>query len=318
MSAVDLWERAGLPPLAELEGPTWIDAATTVLFLVAAAGAWWLGDTVVGDPSPALDSVRSDPGQPAFMIAVLLAEVVVLVVLYRLYGRAPEWLQRIVRWVLVFIGLTALLWVVYSAYGLWPAVASATLIATTAGLAKVDLSWPIHNGLTLFLGILFAALWGVVLGPLPLVGFLLFLVGYDYVAVSKTRVMFDLVAVVKGWLPVYFVFPRSLRCDLSVLTEDSAEDVPEERRPAGMLGAGDVVLPSALVTSLAIDGVAAVGGVSIGAVAAAVGTVVGLGVARAVGRADDRSIPAIPYIVGGALPLVGAAWLLIDVLPEVV
>lgn len=313
-----VWDRLHLPPLSELEGPTTIDVATTVLFLIAAAGAWWVGQTYAPTPStsPSFEAVRADTGRPFKLFGILLAEVVVVVGIYRLYGRAPSWLQRLVRVGLLGLLLASFHWALYQFVGLLPTVGFGLFVATTGLLARYDLSWPIHNGLALALATTFAGLFGILLGPLPLAIFFVLLFAYDYLAVSRTGVMYDLVAVARGWAPVYIVFPQGWRCDTGAVGRDS-DDVPDGREPAGILGTGDIVLPAALVTSLALDGVAVVGNVSLAGAGAVIGTVVGLVVARAVGRAEERGVPAIPYIATGALPLVALAWIAVDVLPEV-
>jgi presenilin-like A22 family membrane protease len=270
---------------------------TAAIMMAVQLAALWV---VAGsDPVSAVggaEQTRDSTGLPLGLVALMVAEALLLVAGYRLYLRLGETWQRRVRrglhvgaWLLV--GQVA--YAVAGALGVAVLVGSAALLWVAYGL-MVD--WLVHNFVAVGLAFVGAVLVGTIFGPLPLAGLLVALVIWDRVAVTHTNIMETIVRfVAASGVPAYIMLARSWRLDSDAVEDSLVNDGDAPDALVGVIGTGDFVFPSALAVSLAIAG-------SVWSLPV-VGALVG-----AVGAAwllwqfkSEGAVPGLPALNGGAL-----------------
>lgn len=271
--------------------------ATAAIMLVVQLAALWV---VAGnDPVSAVEGAeqtRDSGGLPLALVAVMVAEALLLVAGYRLYKRLSETWQRRVRY-----GLIALLWVVMGqlAYALGGVRGVGVLVgaAVLLGVARrVGIYWLAHNAVAVGLAFVGAVLVGTIFGPLPLAGLLVALVVWDRVAVTDTNIMETIVQVAAAsGLPAYIMLTRSPRLDTDDVKDALVNGGDAPNALVGVIGTGDFVFPSALVVSLAIAGTVW----SLPVVGAAVGAVAAAWLLWQV--KGEGAVPGLPALNGGAL-----------------
>jgi presenilin-like A22 family membrane protease len=283
--------------LPELSDDAVAGASTVVIMLAVQLAALWV---VAGsDPVSAVDGAeqtRDSTGLPLGLVALMVAEALLLVAGYRLYQRLGEtWQRRIRRALLVVTWLLVgqLAYALAGAPGVGLLVGSAALLWLAE---RLSIDWLIHNLIALWLAFVGAVLVGTIFGPLPLAGLLVALVVWDRVAVTDTDIMETIVTVAAAsGLPAYIMLARSPRLDTDDV-EDSlvnGGDAPDAL--VGVIGTGDFVFPSALAVSLAIAGTVW----SLPVVGALVGAVAAAWLLWQV--KSEGAVPGLPALNGGAL-----------------
>ncbi len=112
--------------------------------------------------------------------------------------------------------------------------------------------WYITNIAGFLMSAGLASLWGLLLNVWYAVALLVIFAVYDYISVYRTKHMISLAkAAVDEKLPMLFVFPGSRGFTMKDVSWDNRSD-----EGVMMLGFGDVALPSILVASSAIYGMA--------------------------------------------------------------
>lgn len=250
------------------------------------------------------------------LAAVVVVESLVLVAAWRGWKRLPERWRSVVR-----TGVRALVWgfagvavgalAVVSAYGMLIGVVSVESVLRTwlpwvvlvGAYSYLDVSndfaWLFHNAAAFVLCVAVVGLFGLVLGPVAAIAFMVVAAVWDYVAVFKSDLMADLVDFSAAQhAPNYFIVPTTLRVDYEAVRDYLSDDASE--KPAGvaaLIGTGDFVFPSLFVVALALQ----YGVVSLPPVAAAAGVVVSIGVLQAALEARESALPALPWVNSGAI-----------------
>ena len=292
-------ESAPAPP--RLSDDAVAGGATAAIMLVVQLAALWV--VAQNDPVSAVDGAeqtRDSAGLPLGLVAVMVAEALLLVVGYRLYQRLSETWQRRVRY-----GLIAFLWLVtgqlaYALYGV-RGVGVLVGVAVLLRVARwVNIYWLAHNAVAVGLAFVGAVLVGTIFGPLPLAGLLLALVIWDRVAVVDTSIMETIVKVAaSSKLPAYIMLARGPRLNTGEVEDALVNGGDEPDALVGVVGTGDFVFPSSLAVSLAIAGTVW----SLPVVGAAVGAVAAAWLLWQ--RKSEGAVPGLPALNGGAL--LGAA-----------
>jgi len=285
---------------------------TTVAFgfVMVFALATVASTDTVGAVSGAEQS-RTSGTIPVFLITVVIVESLVLVGLYLIYQRLPEALQRVIR-AAVKIGVVGT--VAYFFYVLYGPVGLAASIGMFGGLlviAKLDLYWHAQNIVALGLAAVMAVLIGTIVGVWWLIGLLVALLIWDYVAVSETNIMQTLVEVVsKTGIPAYVVFAQGIRLDDDALEDGilGEDDIPDH--VSGILGTGDLMFPTAFVVSVAIAVREAGGVLTSPLVMVPILGIVLAGVGMWIHKAEDEAAPGLPYLNGAAIVGFGLAFAL--------
>lgn len=235
------------------------------LFLVVQLAALELAELVMasgGQPErPA--GVSSDAAAGAAWVGAEVAFAIVLLGVILLYKRAPEWVQKILKWnALVYligaVGASA------GRDGVFPETFAVLLAFITLYLATdhFDVFWMLNNILAVVIAVWIGAVLAFLFG---ITGLLIALVGltvYDHVFANKQSWMFDMAEVMlKLRLPVIFYRPSSLRYNWDDLLgtddeeeDDEGDDDADEERPRDQWGIGtaDLALPAGFVAAVAL------------------------------------------------------------------
>lgn len=247
---------------------------------------------------------------PAKFFAVMLAEVAVLVAVWRAWQYLSEWLQTIIKYA-IYGGIAGILASIYipTVYSLFaagqPAIAGIYAITpfTPYLLFKYtkadDYAWIAFNLIAFGIGVTATVIASHVLAPIALIPLMIGVLVYDYIAVDLTDIMGDLINFSSSvGIPNYLIIPSQPTVDLETVQDyvsgDSDGDQPES--VAFIIGVGDFIFPTALVASSYIAHSAvtlAVAGGVLGTLAAAVTLRAAL--------ADGGALPALPWLNSGAI-----------------
>ena len=272
-------------------------ATTAGIMLAVQLAALWV---VAGsDPVSAVDGAeqtRDSTGLPLGLVALMVAEALLLVAGYRLYQRLGETWQRRVRRALIVVGWLLVVLLTYAVAGAPGAGSLAAAAALLWVARRLGFDWLIHNVVAIWLAFVGAVLVGTILAPLPLAGLLLALVLWDRIAVTDTNIMETILTVAAAsGLPACIMLARSPRIDTDDVKDSLVNGAESPDALVGVIGTGDFVFPSALAVSLAIAG--SVWSLPvIGALIGAVGAAWLLWQVK-----SDGAVPGLPALNGGAL-----------------
>lgn len=194
-----------------------------------------------------------------------------------------------------------------------PPIPAAGLAILFALALVVHPEWYVIDAIGIVIGMGAAGLFAVSLGLLPALLLLVVLAVYDAISVYKTEHMLTLASGVMDLkMPVVLVIPLTL--SYSYLEEAPpavGNDGSDGEREAFFIGLGDVVMPTVLVASsmlyLRVGSLSPVVPITLPALGAILGTLVGLGVLfRMV--LGGRAHAGLPLLNGGAIVgyLIGA------------
>jgi len=183
-----------------------------------------------------------------------------------------------------------------------------------AGLATLLLwkypEWYVVDILGVLLAAGVASMFGISLEPMPVILLLILLALYDAISVYKTKHMLTLAnGVIEGRMPIMVVVPKKegysfIRDGVGGTISPEGDNQTEESkhdRAAYLMGLGDLIMPSILVTSAAVfmPG-GGIGPMSTPAIGALLGSVLGLFILlRSV--QSGRPQAGLPPLNGGAI-----------------
>lgn len=241
-----------------------------VLFLfVQVAAVWMTLQLQTADVSPETPgNVEGASAGAAWAAAEVVAAIVILGAVL-LYQRAPDWVQKLIRW----NGIALLL---LSTGGNW-----ATADVLGAGMVMISgiisiyvvtdhfgVWWVVNNGLAVLVAIISAAVVALALNVTAIGVALLGLALYDHVFANKRDWMF----VMADWamslrLPMLFVKPDEWRFQWSDLVEslgtESDDEEEDDDTVTWGIGTADLLLPAAFVSAIAAAPQAALTGISL-------------------------------------------------------
>ncbi|HNT07104.1 presenilin family intramembrane aspartyl protease PSH [Methanoculleus sp.] len=244
---------------------------------------------------------------PLIFIGMLLVFTLILLLLIRFGGR---------RFIALFIGFAIFMTFLYIfsalsllVLGATDAAAISTLIAAAAATALLYLypEWYVIDVLGVLISAGVASIFGVSLAILPVLVLLVLLAIYDAISVYRTKHMITLAeGVLETKAPIMVVVPK--RADYSFRREGLNISDGEERG-AFVMGMGDLIMPTILVTSshVFVDAPAVLWTLSAPTLGAMAGSLAGLAVLlRFVNRGNPQA--GLPPLNGGAILgfLVGA------------
>ena len=286
-----------LPVRSRVSDESVAGATTAAIMLAVQLAALWV---VAGsDPVSAVDGAeqtRDSTGLPLGLIALMVAEALLLVAGYRLYKRLGETWQRRVRRALIVVVWLLVAQLVYAVAGAPGVGLMVGAVALVRVAERFSVDWLIHNVVAVGFAFVGAFLVGTIFGPLPLAGLLVALVVWDRVAVTDTNIMETIVKVAAAsGIPAYIMLARSPRLDTDDVRDSLVNDGEAPDALVGVIGTGDFVFPSALAVSLAIAGTVW----SLPVVGALVGAV---GAAWLLWQLkSEEAVPGLPALNGGAL-----------------
>lgn len=299
-----------------------IDGVALGLMAVMAA-TQGLAIAAYGQFGPLLDMPEqarmTNPLSALPLFGFIVAEVLLFVGAYRLLHRLPKWLRELLNEAVKYCFITIA--VLFFAWALttpaWPLSVAAALAVVVAYpiwrlYQRFDLQryvWLLHN--TAAFGLSVGAVWAIspVFSPEVAVVFMVLMMAYDYSAVSLSGIMDDLIdASASINIPNYYIIPASLRVDYGAVTtwlQERGDDKPQTM--AGIIGAGDFILPSLLVMAAVAEGATVAGGF------AAVGSIAALGWLRAASNESESGLPALLWVNTGAIGgyAVGFLWVML-------
>ena len=196
------------------------------------------------------------------------------------------------------------------------------LLALLPRKARYSLAWPGRgrypavmkylNGVVDILGVYLpgvASMFGISLEPIPVILLLILLAVYDAISVYKTKHMLTLAnGVIEGKMPIMVVVPKKegysfIRDGIggNIDTIKTDDEEPKHDRAAYLMGLGDLIMPSILVTSACVfTPGGGVGIFSLTAMGTILGSLAGLGILmRAV--FSGRPQAGLPPLNGGAI-----------------
>ncbi|WP_297215763.1 presenilin family intramembrane aspartyl protease PSH [Thermoplasma sp.] len=196
----------------------------------------------------------------------------------------------VVAYVIFYVFLILLSIFLYNVYVIFAASIAIAMIFFYLMLFRNE--WYITDSAGFFLSVGISSIWGITFGVWAAVAFLVAFEIYDYIAVYKTKHMISLARyAVDSDLPMLFVLPENRGFSMRGLTFDN--------RGEGnvlMIGFGDIALPSIMVVSSAIYGIAHI---LFFTLLPLVGGLVGMAVLYFWNR--DRPAPGLPYINTGTI-----------------
>jgi presenilin-like A22 family membrane protease len=256
-------------------------------------------------------AVFEDPqsiSNPVWFIAMLLGFTALMLILIKYkFKRILGWIIRIslfIAYIYVFSGLLAL--VTQEGPALFLGVA-------LAGVATLLLwkypEWYVVDILGVLLAAGVASMFGISLEPIPVILLLILLAVYDAISVYKTKHMLTLAnGVIEGKMPIMVVVPKKegysfIRDGIggNIDTIKTDDEEPKHDRAAYLMGLGDLIMPSILVTSACVfTPGGGVGIFSLTAMGTILGSLAGLGILlRAV--FSGRPQAGLPPLNGGAI-----------------
>jgi len=256
-------------------------------------------------------AVFEDPeslSNPVWFIVMLLVFTAFLLILiqYR-FKRVLGWIIRaslFIAYIYVFSGLLGLIMSAESALVIGTACAG----AATFLLWKYP-EWYVVDILGVFLAAGIASMFGISLEPVPVILLLILLSVYDAISVYKTKHMLTLAnGVIEGRMPIMVVVPKKegysfIRDGIggSIDPDTSNDESPKHDRAAYLMGLGDLIMPSILVTSAAVfTPGGGMGIVSLPAIGAILGSLAGLGILLYAVH-SGRPQAGLPPLNGGAI-----------------
>jgi len=259
-----------------------------------------------GEMQPDAAEQSDNVGQGLGIVGLLIVETLLIIGLWRVWERLPEWARKVVlgTGISVVVGTVLLYFYSVGALRAGPIVIGivAGCIGISSGLIRLakryDVYWLLHNTIGGFIGILGAVVFGRALAPVVIILMLVLLLIWDHVAVNVTDVMDGLFDAVDGiGIPAYFVLPTTLRIDMDAITEyiDNYPDVESPDGLGGIIGVGDFTIPAILTVSAYIAGTRPL------AVTTLLGTVGGIIALRDTHAKADEGLPALLWVNSGAL-----------------
>lgn len=247
-------------------------------------------------------TTAESPIDGLWLVALFVVESLVIVALWRLFGLLPEWVQTLLKflWGVVKLAMAAVVLVIMG-YMLttpawWTVVVAGVVMAVVYLSRDTGLLWIAHNAVAFGLSVLFLTLAARAIGPWVAVPLLVGALVWDYVAVSLSDLMGDLVNFsLSAGIPNYYVIPSALHVDIGGVKEFVREDdVDMPTGCAGLIGLGDFLFPSLLVLS-AVDKYATA------SLFAGLGVLVGIVTLSGAIKQAEGGLPALPWVNTGAL-----------------
>jgi presenilin-like A22 family membrane protease len=282
----------------------WYAGLLVALLLAVQLAAVWVASGVVTraqtTSSQSLPAQTTTPETAGLYVGIIVAESIVLVVLYRYASLLPAWVWRGLKWGLFVSVAMGAIWLSAIRNG---AVETAALVSVATIFYSLavwfDMNWLLHNAPAFTAAVLGALLVGVVLSPRVVLVFLTLLTVWDMVAVWKSDWMDGLIGVAaSAHLPIYMILPSALQLDMSALREWLVErDGPKPDGVAGILGVGDLAIPAALSVSVVVALPSAWRVVVAGVVS---GGVAGM-VALRGSLSSSETLPALPWLTTGTM-----------------
>lgn len=286
--------------------------ATVLIFVLVQFGA-----IVLVKPFRAAEyQVVGTPGDPTTVLFYLGGIAVATGVMLAAFRFGAD---RLVRFLIIGSSLFLSLYVFSVFLALLPATGLAILFAFAL---VVYPEWYVIDTVGIVIGMGAAGLFAVSLGLLPALLLLVILAVYDAISVYETEHMLRLASGVMDLkIPVVLVIPLTLSYSyleesppsLSNDEEENAhnDDDRDADRDAFFIGLGDVVMPSVLVASsvmyLPVGSLSTTVPITVPALTAMLGTLVGLGVLLRMVM-SGRAHAGLPLLNGGAIVgyLIGA------------
>ncbi|MDD3573983.1 MAG: presenilin family intramembrane aspartyl protease [Methanospirillum sp.] len=256
-------------------------------------------------------AVFEDPeslSNPIWFIVMLLGFTAFMLILIKYkFKHILNWIIRIslfIAYIYVFSGLLGLIISAELAFLLGTACAG----AATLLLWKYP-EWYVVDILGVLLAAGVASMFGISLEPVPVILLLILLAVYDAISVYKTKHMLTLAdGVIEGRMPIMVVVPKKegysfIRDGVggSINPDESKEKNQKHDRAAYLMGLGDLIMPSILVTSAAVfvpgGGIGMLGLPAIGAI---LGSLAGLGILLHAVH-SGRPQAGLPPLNGGAI-----------------
>jgi presenilin-like A22 family membrane protease len=244
---------------------------------------------------------------PIIFIGMLLVFTAGLLILIRIGGK------RLLSLFITFAIFSTFIYIFWAIAVFILGVGTTTLIAALLASVAATLilyrypEWYVIDTLGILIAAGAASIFGISLEILPVLILLTLLAVYDAIAVYKTKHMITLAeGVIETKSPILFVIPKS-RSYSFVREGFSMADSGE--RGAYVMGMGDLIMPSILVVSANIYlRTAMIGPVSIPALGAIVGSMVGLAVLLYFVN-SGRPQAGLPPLNGGTIAgfLIGSA-----------
>lgn len=265
-------------------------------------------------------AVFEDPqslSNPVWFIVMLLAFTAFLLILIKYqFKRILDWIIRIslfIAYIYVFSGLLGLITSAW--YALF--LGSICAMAATLLLWKYP-EWYVVDILGVLLAAGVASMFGISLEPVPVILLLILLSVYDAISVYKTKHMLTLAqGVIEGRMPIMVVVPKKKGYSFirdgvggSIHPDESGDVRPGHDRAAYLMGLGDLIMPSILVTSAAVflPG-GGIGIFSLPAIGALCGSLAGLGILLYAVH-SGRPQAGLPPLNGGAISGFLIGWFL--------
>jgi len=207
-------------------------------------------------------AVFEDPqslSNPIWFIGMLLVFTAFLLILIKYkFKRIIDWVIRLslfIAYIYVFSGLLGL--ITNMDYALIFGIIGAAL--ATLLLWKFP-EWYVVDILGVLLAAGIASMFGISLEPVPVILLLILLALYDAISVYKTKHMLTLAnGVIEGRMPIMVVVPKKegysfIRDGVggSIDLDNSSDPQSKHERAAYLMGLGDLIMPSILVTSAAV------------------------------------------------------------------
>ena len=256
-------------------------------------------------------AVFEDPeslSNPIWFIVMLLGFTAFMLILIKYkFKHILNWIIRtslFIAYIYVFSGLLGLIISAELAFLLGTACAG----AATLLLWKYP-EWYVVDILGVLLAAGVASMFGISLEPVPVILLLILLAVYDAISVYKTKHMLTLAdGVIEGRMPIMVVVPKKegysfIRDGVggSINPDESKEENPKHDRAAYLMGLGDLIMPSILVTSAAVFvPVGGIGMLSLPAIGAILGSLAGLGILLHAVH-SGRPQAGLPPLNGGAI-----------------
>lgn len=277
---------------------------TPTVVLAQLACIWLLVQTDPSSTAPIAVSQNSNPTIAPQLLTVVIGESLLLVGLYRVWDRIPQWLRTAIKYGYM-AALVASLWLLsYVLYGAQLVLLGSISIPLLYALYRFDLYWVVHNGIAMVASVLIAMLGAIALSPTLAVSIMALAILWDVVAVWKSDLMQGVVKISANiGIPNYVVLPTALRIDMDEVTDYVTGH--RDEKPvgvAGVLGAGDIVLPALLVGSIVVaSGFNLAGSTGLVVSATIFGTVVGAVVLGTTLRKTESGLPALLWLNTGAI-----------------
>jgi len=212
---------------------------------------------------------------PFIFIGILLVFTLILLILIRIG------VKKIISLIIIFsifftflYTFEALALIYFAGIDLFILLALGGAIVATALLYFYP-EWYVIDSLGVFIAGGVASIFGISLGILPVLILLILLALYDAISVYRTKHMITLAeGVIDLRTPILFVIPK--KASYSYRKEGISLDSGE--RGAFVIGMGDLIMPSILVVSANVFlSAQSLGGVTIPALGAILGSIAGLG-----------------------------------------